>query len=197
MTLIKTKPLKGSPMEEFGFFSTQNFFKDGKFYILGDIDSSIPINIIQPLVEEIEKRSEYANPKPLEFFINSNGGDLSYCYDIIGLFKLANAKGIAVCTYVMSYAASAASLIAVCGNLRYVSRRSYHLLHFARGEDYAHNPVMIDRNAATFKFLQKELVNIYTEHTKLKDVEAKLLADNYMINGGAALVRAGLADSVI
>lgn len=174
-----------------------NFFKDGKFYIHGYIDESIPQNIIQPLVDEIERRSEYQNPKPLEFFINSGGGDLSYCYEIIGLFKLANAKGIPVCTYVMSYAASAASLIAVCGNMRYVTRRSYHLLHFARGWDYAHNPEMIERNAKTWKFLQDELIDVYREHTKLKDIEAKLLADNFMINGAKDLIRFGLADQIL
>ena len=179
------------------FGHSLNFFKDGRFYIQGDVDESIPSNIIQPLVEEIERRSEFHNPKPLEFFINSNGGDLALCYEIIGLFKLANAKGIPVCTYVMSYAASAASLIAECGNMRYVTRRSYHLLHFARGWDYAHNPEMADRNTATMKFLQSELVEIYKEHTKIKDIEAKLLADNFMPTGGKQLIRLGLADQIL
>lgn len=183
--------------EAFLGFHQLNFFKDGKFYINGDIDDSIPQNIIQPLVDEIERRAEFQNPKPLEFFINSNGGDLSYCYEIIGLFKLANAKGIPVCTYVLSYAASAASLIAVCGNMRYVTRRSYHLLHFARGWDYAHNPEMSERNHSTMKFLQSELVEIYREHTKIKDIEAKLLADNFMPTGGKKLIQLGLADQIL
>jgi len=190
------KPKKRLINDEYGL-PNLNFFKDGRFFIHGELDESIPQNIIQPLVEEIEKRSEFQHPKPLEFFINSPGGDLSYCYEIIGLFKLANAKGIPVCTYVMSYAASAASLIAVCGNMRYVTRRAYHLLHFARGWDFSHNTEMSERNHQTTKFLQQELVHIYKEHTKIQDIEKKLLADNYMINGGKALVKMGLADQII
>lgn len=174
-----------------------NFYKDGRFYIHGPIDDSIPQNIIQPLIDEIDKRSELVSPKPIEIFINSPGGDLEYCNEIIGLFKLANARGVGICTFVMAYAASAASMIAVCGNVRYVTRRTRHLLHFARIYEYAHNPEMLQRNLEANKFLQKELVEVYREHTKIKDIEKKLLADNFIITGGKALIRLGLADQII
>jgi hypothetical protein len=56
---------------------------------------------------------------------------------------------------------------------------------------------MSERNHKTTKFLQEELVQIYKEHTKVQDIEKKLLADNYMVNGGKALIKLGLADQII
>jgi ATP-dependent protease ClpP protease subunit len=56
---------------------------------------------------------------------------------------------------------------------------------------------MAERNAENFKFLQKEIINIYKKYTKIQKLEEKLLADNYMVNGGEAMLKAGLIDEII
>lgn len=175
----------------------QNFVKGGDFFIYGDIDETIPHTIISPLIREIKKRIELAEPTPIDFYITSYGGYLSYAFDLITWFEHAKNCGIEIHTYVTSVAFSAASLIAVSGHKRYASSRAYHGIHFARGWDYSHNPVMSDRNVENFKWMQAELVKVYKERTKLTDIEAKLLADNYMINGGAELLKSGFVDEVI
>lgn len=174
-----------------------NFVKEGRFYIFGEINESIPESIIAPLISEINRKAREKKPLPIEIYINSTGGYLSFAFDIITQFDIAEKKGVPIYTYVTASACSAASLIAVCGHKRFVGQRAYHLLHFARGADYSHNPVMIDRNAENFKFLQSELVKIYEKKTKLKDVASKLLPDNFMVNGSKDLIKFGLADEAL
>jgi len=175
-----------------------NYSDKDNFYIYGDIDDTIPNEIISPMRKQLEIKKKEKKPTAINIFLSSYGGVVSYCFEIIGLIEEFKKAGIEVNTYTHSHVCSAASLIAVSGSKRYGGKRAYHLLHFARGNGfYSHNPIMIERNAENFKFLQKELVKIYEQYTKIKDLEEKLLADNYMINGGDAMLKAGLIDEIL
>lgn len=171
-----------------------NFSKSNNFYIFGSVDDSFPRKIIVPFIEAVNRQIDKKEPSDLNIYVTSRGGSVNYGFDLITHMERAVANGVEVNTYVTSEACSCGSLIAVAGSKRYIGKRAYHLLHFMRGWDYAHNPIMLDRNAEQGKFWQVELVNIYKKYTKLKDIETKLLADNFMINGSAACIKAGLAD---
>jgi len=171
-----------------------NFASGNNFYIFGNVDDSFPKNIIVPFIEAVNKQINKKEPSELHLYITSRGGQVNYGFDLISHIERAVAAGVEVNTYVTSEACSCGSLIAVTGSKRYIGKRAYHLLHFARGWDYSHNPIMIDRNAEQGKFWQTELVNIYKKYTKVKDIEAKLLADNFMVNGSAACIKLGIAD---
>lgn len=186
---------KRSNDDEF-FLTKRNFVKKNKFFLMGEVDDSFPQEIIAPFIEAVEKRVGKTDPSPIEMYITSFGGELTYCWDLITWMEYAKSKGIPVHTYVTSVAFSAGSLIAVCGSKRFASRRAYHGLHFARGWDYSHNPEMGKRNQDTFNFLQDELVKIYKTNTKLKNIEDKLLADNYCVKG-EDLLKYGLIDKFI
>lgn len=175
----------------------QNFVRDDCFYITGDIDESIAREITAPLIERIEEEKLKKYKDPIKFYISSYGGDIKDAFDLISWFDYAKSVGVPIHTYITSVAFSAASLIAVAGHKRFGSSRSFHGLHFARGFDYSHNPEMAQRNADNFKWMQSELVKVYSENTKLKDIPKLLLADNYMINGGAELKKWGLIDEII
>lgn len=177
--------------------SDQNFFMDGNFFINGDIDNSMAKSIIAPLINEINNRAKLKNPTPIKIFVTSYGGYIKDAFDIISWFDYAKKQGVSIHTYVTSVAFSAGSLIAVSGHKRFGSTRAYHGLHFARGWDYSHNPIMTERNAQNSKWMQSELVKIYKERTKLKQIEKLLLADNYMINGGSNLLKAGIIDEIL
>lgn len=187
------KKKKGKKSGESGD-SHVNFAQGNNFYIFGSIDDSIPKSIIVPFIEACTKQLSKKHPSELHIYITSRGGNVNYGFDLINHIEKARADGLIVNTYVTSEACSCGSLIAVTGSKRYIGRRAYHLLHFMRGWDYSHNPQMTDRNAEMSKFWQKELVHIYKKYTKIKDIEAKLLADNYMVNGADACIKAGLAD---
>jgi ATP-dependent protease ClpP protease subunit len=175
----------------------QNFHHHGRFYIFGDIDETIPEMITAPLVEEIINRSKTLEKESIQIFITSNGGRLDYAFDLVAAFDMAKTMGIVIETIVPSTACSAGSLIAICGHHRIVSERTYHLLHFAKNWDYSHNPEMSKRNHENLAFLNKQMIKLYEERTKVKDVKEKMLADNFMINGGKELIKQGLADQLI
>lgn len=192
------EPSKGqNNKEQFYFNESNNFCKDGKFFIFDEIGDDFPKTIIAPLIREIDEQLEKSARYPIQFFINSPGGDVSMGLELISLFELAIKNQIEIYTYVQADACSCASLIAVCGSQRFVSTRSSHLIHFARGWDYAHNPEMGKRNQQYFEFLQKELVKIYKTKTKLTDIEQKMLADNFRITSGKELIKFGLADHIL
>ncbi len=174
-----------------------NFSQGNNFYIFGGIDDSMPKKIIVPFIEEVNKQINKKDPEDINIYITSRGGFVNYGFDLITHIERAKSAGINVNTYVTSEACSCGSLIAVAGSTRYIGKRAYHLLHFARGWDYSHNPIMAERNVEQSKFWQNEIVNIYKKYTKIKDIDSKLLADNYMINGAAACIKAGLADKEI
>lgn len=171
-----------------------NFFKDTNFYIFGGIDSTMPEKIIAPFIEVVDKKSNLRKPGSINIYVSSYGGLVQYGFDLIAQIERAKDLGFQVNTFVSSTACSCGSLIAVTGTKRFIGERAYHLLHFARGGSYSHNPIMSERNLENDRFMQKALVDIYKKYTKLRDIEAKLLADNFMVNGAAACIRAGLAD---
>jgi ATP-dependent protease ClpP protease subunit len=177
-------------------FFHSNFVKKNKLFIYGDIDESIPSTIIGPLIELIEKKKKEAEPDPIEVYVNSQGGDLWFAFEIIGWFEYAKTHNVPIHTYVMASAFSAGSLIAVAGHKRFGSSRAHHGLHYASGFDYSDNPIMAKRNEQWSQFVQKELVKIYSKYTKLTDIENKLLPDHYYING-MNLKKYGLIDEML
>lgn len=171
-------------------------FRDsnGTYYINGDIDDTIPKEIIAPLVKDIEIAKNLIEKKPIRFFITSSGGSAYTAFDLIAQFEYAKKLGVPIHTIVTSFAASAASIIAVSGHVRFASRRACYLLHYARCFQYSHNPIMTERNTVNLNFVQKELEEIYKKRTKIKGVASKMLADNYMINGIDELIKNGVVD---
>ena len=123
-----------------------NFASGNNFYIFGSIDDSIPKNIIVPFIEVVNKQMDKKDPADINIYITSRGGYVNYGFDLITHIERAKDAGIEVNTYVTSEVCSCGSLIAVTGSNRYISKRAYHLLHFARGWDYSHNPTMLERN---------------------------------------------------
>lgn len=178
---------------------SQNFYSDNNFYIFGDVGKDFCKEIVVPFIEVVEQELSKKEPEDINIYITSPGGYVSYAFDLITHMEKAISAGINVNTYVTSYAASAGSLIAVSGSHRYISKRAYHLLHYMRGFDYSHNPIMSERNNENAQFWQDQLIDIYASKTKMKrkTLEKKLLADNYMINGSDECIKVGLADEEI
>lgn len=188
---------KGTENYEEDFYRTElNFAKGDNFYIYGDVDESFPKNIIAPFIELVQIKTKEANPSPINIHLSSPGGYVQYCFDLVSWIEYAKLRKVIVNTYVTSVAYSAASVIAVVGSKRFVSRRAQLLIHFARGFDYSHNPEMTERNRQSSDFMQEEMIAIYNKYTKIKDVRKKMLADNFYILGGNELIKQGFADEL-
>ena len=183
--------------DELPYKQELNFTKGDNFYIYGDVDESFPKNIIAPFIELVDKKVKESNPTPINFHISSPGGFVQYCFDLISWIEYAKSKDIVINTYVTSVAYSCASIIAVTGTRRWVSKRSQFLLHFARSWDFSHNPEMSDRNKASHDFMQNENIEVYKKYSKLKDIRKKMMSDNFYILGGDELIKTGFADELL
>lgn len=175
-----------------------NFQRNNKFFLFGEIDSVFGFSFLADLENVIELRSKERTPEPIKIYIESPGGRIDSAFATISQFEIAKAKGVPIHTFVSHWACSAASMIACAGHRRFVANSAYHLLHFARMYDYGHNPEMMERNLENGKFTQEQIILHYQRYSKFNgDLKEKLLADNFMVNGGQALIDAGLADELI
>lgn len=172
-----------------------NFLRDGNVYLFGEIDETIPENVIAPLVRLVTERELDKDPKPITIFISSDGGDAYYALDLISIIESCRGK-VQINTMVTSHAFSAASMIAVCGHKRFATRWASHLVHYPRSWDFSHNPEMAEINVDALKFLTSEMLNIYKQRTKIKDLDKKLISDNYIVSG-KELVKVGLVDKIL
>lgn len=188
-------------------YISSDHYKKNTFTIYDEITNELGKTLIPNLYESIisEASLEKSRRSPIRFFICSDGGDLGVTLDIIALFEYAKKLGVEIHTYVLSYAASAASMIAICGQKRFISSRSYHMIHYARGVMYADNPEMAERNNENLKFVQDIVVNLYSQYCNLKslvkDKKARnfgemIKTDNFTLYS-SDLIKYGVADEII
>lgn len=85
-------------------------------YLIGDLSNFV----MNPQNAELQ----------LNFIINSPGGDVYTMMTILGLMTIAKINKIKINTFVMGIAASAASVIAVQGDVRKITGVSRHFVHF-------------------------------------------------------------------
>lgn len=177
---------------------SKNFAKDGRFFIYGEIDEHFSRDIIVPFIEEAHKRKVDKSINPIEIYINSYGGLVHEALDLVSHIEIAKKDLVQIHIYTLANAMSAATLIAVVGTKRFISKRTQFMIHYSRGFEYSHNPEMAKNNLDANIFQQKAIVGVYTQYAKVKekDVERKMLADNYFISG-EELIRLGFADAII
>jgi len=177
---------------------SKNFAKDGRFFIYGEIDDHFSRDIIVPFIEEVHKRKVDKSINPIEIYINSYGGLVHEALDLASHIEMAKKDLVQIHIYILANAMSAATLIAVVGTKRFISKRTQFMIHYSRGFEYSHNPEMAKNNYDANVFQQKAIVGLYTEYTKIKekDVERKMATDNYFISG-QELIRLGFADLIV
>jgi ATP-dependent Clp protease, protease subunit len=116
-------------------------YTETEYYLYSDVSISSVMGLLK-FIKRAEKRwdaflSDYkdildintAKPKALKIYINSNGGELFAAIPLID--AIANSK-IPIHTYIEGMAASAASLIAMAGHKRFITKNSFMLIHELR-----------------------------------------------------------------
>lgn len=99
--------------------------------------------------------------KTIKFFINSPGGESYTMMSIIGFMNIAKLYDIEVVTFVMGTAASAASMIAVQGDKRFMTNVSRHLVHFGSIWDVTTKNSEIEKIYAQNREYANNLDNLY------------------------------------
>ena len=184
---------------------TEDDFTENEYYLYDDVSMESIRNILK-FIKSAEKRwnlfklemievLEDAKPKPLKIYINSNGGDIFAAIPLID--AITNCK-IPVETYVEGMAASAASLIAIVGHKRFITKNSFMLIHELRsGVEGTYSEIINEKENCDK--LMKVIKQIYLDKTNskfpVKKMERILKKD--LILSSQECLDYGLVDEII
>ena len=159
-------------------------------------DSCFQLTIV---LEELNKRAKHQkviypglNPS-ISLHIQSGGGALMPTFYVCDVIKKIETP---VDVHVDGFAASAASLITVCGNNRYMTKNSAMLIHQLTGATSGKFNELKDE-MTNLNFFMNKVKNIYLENTKLNSsVLDNLLASDVWLDAETCLAY-GLIDKII
>ena len=142
-----------------------------RFYGPIDAKSLLSLNAI------LSKFDDESND-PIHLHIQSGGGELLpalYTADLIASIPSP------VHTYVDGFCASAATLLAVCGQRRYMSRHSVVMVH-ELSSSYSGQYADLIQSTRNTEILMEQMLNIYNERTHMDEEQLRSLlsVDRYL-----------------
>lgn len=132
----------------------RNYMVDNKVFILDEINSINCAYLIGDLTNFVF--NEQNINKKIMIIINSPGGEIDVLFTILGLLNIARLSNIEIYTFVLGRACSAASILAVQGDYRYMSKLSKHFIHFGSIYDVTQK--------------RSEIEKIYTQNKEYTDM---------------------------
>ena len=159
-------------------------------YFYGDVSVESCALLSRRLVE-LEKQNKI---EPINIYIQSFGGDLLATFNVIDTIERIKCP---IYSYVDGYAASAATLISVSCNKRFMGKRSLMLIHQLSGGSegtYGYMKQEMDNMDIYMEFARE----IYLKHTKLNnDLLSDILKyDNKWMNS-TLCSEYGLIDKIL
>lgn len=176
---------------------TGNFFYGNYLFLLDSLEDEKTYYAIADLTKFVMDTENQA--KSLNIFINSPGGSVLLMNTIIGLINSAKLRGLEVNTYIFGIAASAASVIAVTGTKRIMSKNALHFVHFGIIPQYLTKITEIDKSSKFVKKIQKQAEDLYLENCKNLDHDKylKLIEDEMGYLTADECLKLGFCDEII
>ncbi len=176
-----------------------------EYYLYNDISIKTVMGLVK-FIKNAEKRwkkfmiensdlIESAQPKPLKIYINSNGGEV---FAAIPLIDAITNCTIPIHTYVEGIAASSASLIAMAGHKRFITKNSFMLIHELRSGVEGTYSNITDELENCNK-LMKVIKDFYIQRTKgslTNDYLQEILKRDLILDSSECL-KLGLIDELI
>ena len=142
------------------------FEKERKIYLDSDVDSSV-MSLQRMLMrwnlEDKRNGKTKETAKPIWLYIMSYGGDLDYMWVLIDAIKASIAP---VYTVNLGVAASAASLIFVCGDKRFMTEHASVVIHEGSAQ-LAGDAVKVQDAADVYKLQLKQMKEFILAHTEI------------------------------
>ena len=130
---------------------------------------------------------------PIKLHIQSLGGELMPSFYVCDLIQNLETP---VHTYVDGYAASAASLIAICGEKRFMTKHSSILIHQLKSSSAGKFNEMRDEMSNLNSFMNN-LKDIYLEHSNIDEAELEKLFLSDIWLSSTKCLSLGLVDEII
>lgn len=174
---------------------------DNVIYFYGDIDSSKILHLIKTIKEKeiellVKQKTWRLNEIPaIHLHIQSYGGWAHA--GLAGHDHLKNIK-VPLYTYVDGVSASAATLLNIAGEKRFIHKNSFMMIHQVRYSywgTYTHENLKDEiKNSES---LMKVLTSIYLEYTKIPEKKLKDLMERDLYFDAEDCVKFGLIDEII
>lgn len=177
--------------------SPRNYMYKNTVYLLDEISDLSCAYLIGDLYDFVTDKRNFDTP--LNFIINSPGGDVSVMMTILGLMNIAKVNGIQINTFVMGVAASAASVIAIQGDVRKITKVSRHFVHFGSMWSLTERHSEIEKIYEQTKDYAERIDNLYLEACPRLTPEKlrSLQLDERGYLNAEQCVEYGLCDSII
>jgi ATP-dependent protease ClpP protease subunit len=130
---------------------------------------------------------------PLKLIINSGGGEVFAALFAIDEIKRLKIK---IHTYISGFCASAATLLSLAGEKRFISKHSYMLIHEVRGACWGKKSDMMDSFENVNK-LSELIIDYYVENTKLTREELPTILQRDRYWDAKECVAKGLVDEIV
>lgn len=184
--------------DSIGINASKNYMYNNKVFILDEITHNNCAYLIGDLTEFIFNEANHG--KKLIFMINSPGGEVYTAMNLIGLINLAKLYDIEIVTIVLGYAGSAASMLAIQGNTRFIGQQAKHFVHFGSIFDVTSKHSEIEKIYLQNKEYAENMISLYQEACDGKlsrDILLKLQSDERGYVNAEACLKYGLADIVV
>lgn len=155
---------------------SHNFAYKNKVFLLEELTVENTSRLLADITEMIEY--EKTHSLTIEWYISSPGGSVDVCKSLLSLMKIANIQGVLNDTYIISNAASSASLIAISGNTRYIMSYASHYLHYGSSGNSSTHPIEARRNYEDDKIFYNWVKSVYLEKTKIPEEKLTALIEH-------------------
>jgi ATP-dependent protease ClpP protease subunit len=178
-------------------WSPRNYMYDNFCFIQTELSEDTCHHLIADLAKFV--LSDENKGKTLNFFIDSPGGVATTMNQISGLIMVAKLREIKVITWVLGHAASSASLIAVQGDERFMSRNATHFVHFGFIPNFLTKSTEIEKSYKQNQEWHNRIKAIYLKNCKNLTEEKlnKLMEDEFGTINGDECLELGFCDHVI
>ena len=133
-------------------------------------------------------------PPPIRLHITSDGGSVFAAFRAINCIK---SMKVQVHTIVDGFAASAATLISVVGDKRYINKYSNMLIHELRSSTSWNKMSELEDEIENMKHVMNQIKDIYVEHTNLSRSDLNKLLKRDMDWDVEKCLKSGLVDEII
>jgi len=168
-----------------------------KIYFYDKINKKSILNLfieIQKLTKELIENSYLYSFEPyIELHIHSDGGEL-YCG--ISAYDILKKNKIPIYTIIEGEACSAATLIALSGKKRFITKNSMILIHQLRTW-FAGKHNELEDEMKTADKLMNSLTNIYSENTTMNPKKLKQLIQREEYLSANESLEYGFVDEII
>ncbi len=153
---------------------------------------------VNELVFEMKKKtgSEFQEKdfvKPILLEINSNGGLIHEAFAVVDTIKQLK---IPVHTICKGYTASAATLITLAGEKRFITRNSYFLIHEITDE-ITGNYTFMKHNFENSKILMEHIINYYVNNSNLNNETVREYTKTEICWNAEQTLEYGFVDEII